>query len=101
MAIDFGTCSTIVAVMEDDKERLVRIGTTNLGGIDDSVSEYENPTMLAFWDQSVLSSWKTIPHRTPMNWQKLQCSHEVKGNLQSCVQNNNFKKISSIMDLSS
>ena len=94
VAIDFGTSSTVVALREDGRDQLLRIGVQNHYSTPQA-KDYENPTVLEFVEfEQMLKRWNSAVYRPLVNWDDVRCSHvartSLKGNL------TNPKMISSV-----
>lgn len=71
VAIDFGTCSTVVAFMDDTgTPRLLRIGNADIS-TKSKPKDYENPTMLLFNDHAaLLEAWGQPGHNPLVSYQR-------------------------------
>jgi len=84
VAIDFGTSSTVVAIRNNGKDELLRIGLQEVDFNKNEVMErdFENPTILEFLDINALrKSWHSEPYRPLVNWNNVHCSHEAQNRL--------------------
>lgn len=83
IAIDFGTSSTVVAVEENGRPILYRIGAKDFNDTSKS-SDYENPTVLEFIDiPNFLSAWQSKAYRPDVNWDDVKGSHEAQYNFRN------------------
>lgn len=97
VGIDFGTTSTSVAVRQDGKTRLLRVGLANMNAKPKS-KDYENPTVIAFCDLKGLeASWRQMTHQPLTLWQEqLFVSHRAAADLfDSHVQSDVYGRIMS------
>lgn len=81
VAIDFGTSSTVVAIRNNGKDELLRIGLQEVDFNKNEVTErdFENPTILEFLDINALKeSWHSESYRPLVNWNDVHCSHEAQ-----------------------
>ena len=75
VAIDFGTSSTVVAINEHGKRKLLRVGVGNFLDQEEA-SNYENPTMLEFLDWTgLMRVWQNCAYRPDVDWEHVRCSH--------------------------
>ena len=75
VAIDFGTSSTVVAINEHGKRKLLRVGVGNFLDQEEA-SNYENPTMLEFLDWTgLMRAWQSCAYRPDVDWEHVRCSH--------------------------
>lgn len=84
VAIDFGTSSTVVAIRNNGKDELLRIGLQEVDFNKNEVKEtdFENPTILEFLDINALKeSWHSESYRPLVNWSDVHCSHEAQSRL--------------------
>ncbi len=80
VAIDFGTSSTVVAINENGKPKLLRIGAKDFFEAA-KPSHYENPTVLEFKDYTdFLSAWQSKAYRPEVRWDSVRASHEAQNN---------------------
>ncbi len=99
VAIDFGTSSTVVAIRENGRDELLRIGMQakdlkEKNEITDD--QYENPTVLEFLDtQKFLEEWHSEVYRPLVDWNHIHCSHEARTKLRN--NGGNTKVVSSIL----
>lgn len=99
VAIDFGTSSTVVAIRENGRDELLRIGLQakdfkEKHEITDD--QYENPTVLEFLDiQKFLEEWHSEAYRPLVDWSHIHCSHEARAKLRN--NGGNTKVVSSIL----
>lgn len=97
VAIDFGTSSTVVAIRQNGRDELLRIGIQEKD-LDKAINaeQFENPTILEFLDLNEFqSSWQSEAYRPLVNWDHVHCSHEAKASLNNNKEADN-KVISSI-----
>ena len=86
VAIDFGTSSTVVAIRQNGRDELLRIGMQAKDFHKDELTDqqYENPTILEFTDlQSFLKDWKSEAYRPLVNWDNIHCAHEARASLRN------------------
>lgn len=86
VAIDFGTSSTVVAIRQNGRDELLRIGMQAKDFHKDELTDqqYENPTILEFTDlQSFLKDWKSEAYRPLVNWNNIHCAHEARASLRN------------------
>lgn len=99
VAIDFGTSSTVVAIRENGRDELLRIGMQAKDFKDKDIiadDQYENPTVLEFLDiQKFLQDWQSESYRPLVDWNNIHCSHEARTKLRN--NNSNTKVVSSIL----
>lgn len=83
VAIDFGTSSTVVAIRQNGRDELLRIGVQEKDlNKDITAEQFENPTILEFLDLNALqASWHSEAYRPLVNWDDVHCSHEAKASL--------------------
>ena len=84
VAIDFGTSSTVVAIRNNGRDELLRIGLQEVDFDKNEVKEtdFENPTILEFLDINALKeSWHSESYRPLVNWNDVHCSHEAQSQL--------------------
>ncbi len=94
VAIDFGTSSTVVALRENGRDQLLRIGVQDYYATPEA-KDYENPTVLEFVDfEDMLEDWHSTVYRPLLNWNDIHCSHEAKESLKKNLTNS--KMISSV-----
>lgn len=99
VAIDFGTSSTVVAIRENGRDELLRIGLQakdfkEKNEITDD--QYENPTVLEFLNiQKFLEEWHGEVYRPLVDWRHIHCSHEARAKLRN--NGSNTKVVSSIL----
>ena len=99
VAIDFGTSSTVVAIRENGRDELLRIGLQakdfkEKNEITDD--QYENPTVLEFLNiQKFLEEWHSEVYRPLVDWRHIHCSHEARAKLRN--NGSNTKVVSSIL----
>lgn len=83
VAIDFGTSSSVVALRENGRDQLLRIGVKDYYATPEA-KDYENPTVLEFVDfENMLEDWHSTVYRPLLNWDDIHCSHEAKAGLKS------------------
>ena len=86
VAIDFGTSSTVVAIRQNGRDELLRIGMQAKDFHKDELTDqqYENPTILEFTDlQNFLKDWKSEAYRPLVNWDNIHCAHEARASLRN------------------
>ena len=99
VAIDFGTSSTVVAIRENGRDELLRIGLQakdfkEKNEITDD--QYENPTVLEFLNiRKFLEEWHSEAYRPLVDWRHIHCSHEARAKLRN--NGSNTKVVSSIL----
>ena len=94
VAIDFGTSSTVVALRENGRDQLLRIGVQDYYD-SPKAKDYENPTVLEFIDfEDMLEEWHSAVYRPLLNWNDIHCSHEAKESLRKNLTNS--RMISSV-----
>jgi hypothetical protein len=84
VAIDFGTSSTVVAIRNNGRDELLRIGLQEVDFDKNEVTErdFENPTILEFLNINALKeSWHSEVYRPLVNWSDVHCSHEAQSRL--------------------
>ena len=83
VAVDFGTSSTVVAIRQNGRDELLRIGVQEKDlNKDITAEQFENPTILEFLDLKALqASWHSEAYRPLVNWDDVHCSHEAKASL--------------------
>lgn len=87
VAIDFGTSSSVVALRENGRDQLLRIGVKDYYASPEA-KDYENPTVLEFVDfENMLEDWHSAVYRPLLNWDDIHCSHEAKAGLQKNLTN--------------
>lgn len=87
VAIDFGTSSTVVALREDGRDQLLRIGVQDYYATPEA-KDYENPTVLEFVNfANMQKDWHSMVYRPLLNWDDIHCSHEAKASLQKNLTN--------------
>lgn len=83
VCIDFGTSSTVVALRENGRRRLLRAGITDWNQPAEA-SHFENPTVLQFADAvSFGRHWKSEPWRPHFSTCELKSSHQAREELRS------------------
>ncbi|MCU4397283.1 hypothetical protein [Acinetobacter junii] len=83
VAIDFGTSSTVVAIRQNGRDELLRIGIQEKD-LNKAISaeQFENPTILEFLNLNEFqTSWQSEAYRPLVNWDHVHCSHEAKASL--------------------
>ena len=83
VAIDFGTSSTVVAIRQNGRDELLRIGVQEKD-LNKTITaeQFENPTILEFLNLTEFqSSWQSEAYRPLVNWDHVHCSHEAKASL--------------------
>lgn len=81
VAIDFGTSSTVVAIRQNGRDELLRIGMQANDFAKDEISDqhYENPTILEFLDlQTFSNEWQSEVYRPLVDWNNIHCAHEAR-----------------------
>lgn len=83
VAIDFGTSSTVVAIRQNGRDELLRIGVQAQDLHKEvTAQQFENPTILEFKQlQPLLEAWHSEAYRPLLNWKYIHCSHEAKASL--------------------
>ncbi|MBT7408152.1 MAG: hypothetical protein HN826_00475 [Methylococcales bacterium] len=77
VGIDFGTSSTVVAVRNQGKISLLRVGMSDFFK-KPQASDYENPTVLEFVNlPNLLSVWQSDNYRPLTKWEDFHFSHEA------------------------
>lgn len=83
VAIDFGTSSTVVAVTQNGKAKLLRVGVKDFYA-PVKATDFENPTVLEFIDILKLQkAWQSKACRPEMDWSWLCASHEAQTNFRN------------------
>lgn len=78
VCIDFGTSSTVVALRERGRRRLLRVGVRDWGQAP-RARHFENPTALEFVDAAAFgAAWQAEEWRPHVSWQTLKCSHQAR-----------------------
>lgn len=78
VCIDFGTCSTVVALRERGRKRLLRVGVRDWRQAP-RARHFENPTALEFVDAAAFdAAWRAEEWRPQVTWQALKCSHQAR-----------------------
>ncbi|MEQ1304451.1 hypothetical protein ACE5JW_01615 [Acinetobacter radioresistens] len=83
VAIDFGTSSTVIAIRQNGRDELLRIGIQEKD-LNKAISaeHFENPTILEFLNLNEFQrSWHSEAYRPLVNWDHVHCSHEAKASL--------------------
>ena len=83
VAIDFGTSSTVVAIRQNGRDELLRIGIQEKD-LNKAISaeQFENPTILEFLNLNEFqTAWQSEAYRPLVNWDHVHCSHEAKASL--------------------
>ena len=83
VAIDFGTSSTVVAIRQNGRDELLRIGVQEKD-LNKTITaeQFENPTILEFLNLTKFqNSWQSEAYRPLVNWDHVHCSHEAKASL--------------------
>lgn len=86
VAIDFGTSSTVVAIRQNGRDELLRIGmqAQDFKRHDISDNDFENPTVLELLDiQQLLTDWHSESYRPLVDWNTVHCSHEARHRLRT------------------
>lgn len=98
VAIDFGTSSTVVAIRQNGKDELLRIGMQESDYKENQISEahFENPTVLEVLDLvNLLERWHSETYRPFVDWNDVHCSHEARQRLRN--NETNTKIIGSVL----
>lgn len=83
VAIDFGTSSTVVAIEENGRGKLLRIGAKDFASTPEP-KHYENPTVLELVNlENTLTAWQSEAYRPPVSWDDVRCSHEARENFRN------------------
>lgn len=79
VAIDFGTSSTVVALVDEHGgRRLLRIGVRDFYQLPRS-ADFENPTVLEVIDYAQLhAAWTAQAYRPALDWNWLHAAHEAQ-----------------------
>jgi hypothetical protein len=94
VAIDFGTSSTVVAYQDGQKAKLLRIGSYDIRNEVDE-SDYENPTVLQFFDiDEAISDFSAEFYKPETLWSNIISSHRAMDNLKQS--SNDTKIVTSI-----
>lgn len=82
VCIDFGTSSTVVALRENGRKRLLRVGIQDWQA-PARATDFENPTALEFVDAAAFSAqWQQGGHWRPrVSWKDLKCSHQARNDI--------------------
>lgn len=81
VAIDFGTTSTVVALREQGRSRLFRVGVKNWREAP-VPQDFENPTLLVIQNyQPLMQVWCERLYRPDVQWAHVKCSHWAKAEL--------------------
>lgn len=81
VAIDFGTTSTVVALREQGRSRLFRVGVKNWREAP-VPQDFENPTLLVIQNyQPLMQAWYERLYRPHVQWAHVKCSHWAKAEL--------------------
>lgn len=81
VAIDFGTTSTVVALREQGRSRLFRVGVKNWREAP-VPQDFENPTLLVIQNyQPLMQAWCERLYRPHVQWAHVKCSHWAKAEL--------------------
>ena len=86
VAIDFGTSSTVVAIRQNGKDELLRIGMQESDYKEKQITEaqFENPTILEILDlKNLLERWRSEAYRPLVDWNDVHCSHEARQRLRT------------------
>ncbi len=95
VAIDFGTSSTVVALAQQGRPVVLRVGAHDFKA-EPNERDYENPTVLELVNlDKVLKSWQQYAYRPRVQWDHVRCSHEA----QQSLRNNqaDLKRVASIL----
>lgn len=81
VCIDFGTSSTVVALRENGRKRLLRVGIQDWQ-VPARARDFENPTALEFVDATAFSrQWSGAAWRPKVSWKDLKCSHQARNDI--------------------
>lgn len=81
VCIDFGTSSTVVALLQDGQSRLLRVGVSNWQEAP-KPANFENPTSLEFVNgANFLTAWNADYYRPTVAWTDLKCSHQARNDI--------------------
>lgn len=81
VCIDFGTSSTVVALRENGRKRLLRVGVSDWSE-EIRARHFENPTALEFINASAFAGkWQHEQWRPPVRWTSLKCSHQARNDI--------------------
>lgn len=81
VAIDFGTSTTVVAVRENGKTELLRVGVSDLLSAPE-ITDYQNPTVIEFINYAkMMQPWSEEAHRPLVSWQDVRVSHAAQNAL--------------------
>lgn len=81
VCIDFGTSSTVVALRENGRKRLLRVGVQDWQA-PARARDFENPTALEFIDAAAFArQWSRSPWRPQVSWKDLKCSHQARNDI--------------------
>ena len=83
VCIDFGTSSTVVALRENGRKRLLRIGISDWKETA-KAKHFENPTAVEFINVTDFAQpWLNETWRPHVTWKDLKCSHQAKNDISS------------------
>lgn len=98
VAIDFGTSSTVVAIRQDGRDELLRIGmqANDFKQHDVLPEHFENPTVLEMINlQDFFKAWHSEAYRPLVKWDQVHCSHQARASLRN--NDSNSRVVSSIL----
>lgn len=83
VAIDFGTSSTVIAIDNNGRQELLRIGVRDFYEAAKPI-HYENPTVLEFVNYpEFLTDWQKEAYRPETKWDDVRFSHEAQYNFRN------------------
>lgn len=95
VTIDFGTSSTVVALQNNGRAELLRVGARDYFAAMQP-EDYENPTVLELIDlKAVLQHWQHTAYQPNICWDDVRCSHEALSDLRNNA--TDPQKVSSIL----
>lgn len=78
VGIDFGTSSTVVALDDGQRPRLLRVGARDFYAAEES-QHFENPTVLECLDfQAFRTEWTATAYRPAHDWDWMRVGHEAQ-----------------------